>query len=272
MAEVGVDDLRTAYAEAGEGPALVLLHGGLDDSRSWRLQIDALADRYRVLAWDAPGCGRSDDPPATWRMADFADHAARWLEAAGVERAHVVGLSWGSTVALELYRRHRHLPASLVLASGYAGWAGSLSAEEVAARIEGALAALDLPPAAVAEAWRQTLAAGAVGIAGALVEMWTDNAGRRPPHGYEAAVRSMAEADLRPALGDIAVPTLVVHGDLDERAPLPVAQALQAAIPTAELEVIAGAGHLCNVDAPEAFNRIVRAFLARVTSHAGDTG
>jgi len=100
-------------------------------------------------------------------------------------------------------------------------------------------------------------------MAGELVTMWRENAGRRRPAGYEAAVRSMAEADLRPMLDRIAVPTLVIRGELDDRAPLPVTQALHAAIPGAELAVIAGAGHLCNVEAPEAFNRHVGAFLGR---------
>lgn len=272
MAEVVVDGLRTAYAEAGDGPALVLLHGGLDDSRSWRLQLEGLARRFRVLAWDAPGCGRSDDPPATWRMADFADHAAGWIQAIGVDRAHVLGLSWGSTIALELYRRHPSVPASLVLASAYAGWAGSLPPEEVTARLDGALAGADLPPEDVAEVWRATLGAGAAGMAGELVRMWAENAGQHHPAGYEAAVRAMAEADLRPVLGEIAVPTLVVHGDLDPRAPAVVARALYAAIPGAELAVIAGAGHMCNVEAADAFNDVVNAFLARVTSRPGYTG
>jgi pimeloyl-ACP methyl ester carboxylesterase len=261
MAEVVVDGLRIAYAEAGEGPALVLLHGGMDDSRSWRLQLEGLSRRFRVLAWDAPGCGRSDDPPSTWRMAEFADCAAGWLHAIGVDRGHVLGLSWGSTIALELYRRHRALPASLVLASAYAGWAGSLPPEETHARLGGALAGADRPPEEVAEAWRATLAPGAGAVADELTAMWAENSGRRHPAGYEAAVRSMAEADLRPVLAEVRVPTVIVHGELDERAPLHVAKALQDAIPRAELVVIPGAGHLCNVEAPEVFNGHVGAFL-----------
>ena len=261
MAEVVVDGLRIAYAEAGDGPALVLLHGGMDDSRSWRLQLEGLAREFRVLAWDAPGSGRSDDPPATWRLAEFADCAAGWLNAIGVERSHVLGLSWGSAIALELHRRHPALPASLVLASAYAGWAGSLPPEETAARMRGALAGAALAPEEVAEAWRASLAPGADPVAAELTAMWKENAGSRHPAGYEAAVRSMAEADLRPVLPEIDVPTLVVHGELDGRAPLPVARGLRDAIPRAQLVVIAGAGHLCNVEAPEVFNGHVRAFL-----------
>ena len=275
MAEVMVDGLRIAYAEAGDGPALVLLHGGMDDSRSWRLQLEGLAGEFRVLAWDAPGCGRSDDPPSTWRMAEFADCAAGWLDAIGVERCHLLGLSWGSTMALELYRRRRALPASLVLASAYAGWAGSLPPDEAATRLHGALAGAGLAPEEVADAWRASLAPGAAAVAEELVEMWRENAGARHPAGYEAAVRSMADADLRAVLPDVAVPTLVLHGELDARSPLPVARALQHAIPAAELLVIPGVGHLCHVEAPDVFNAHVRSFLTgsrRVTFPARGDG
>ena len=131
-----VGDLRIAYARAGEGPPLVLLHGGWSDSRTWRRQLEDLSGDFTVWAWDAPGCGGSTDPPSGWRMADYADCLAGWLEAVGIERPHVLGLSWGGTLALELYRRHPSVPASLVLAGAYAGWAGSLPAEVVTARIE----------------------------------------------------------------------------------------------------------------------------------------
>ena len=145
MRELQFGDLRIAYTRAGDGPPLVLLHGGMEDGRSWRRQVDGLADEFTVLAWDAPGCGRSSDVPESWRMPEYADALAAWLRAAGIERPHVLGLSWGSSLALELYRRHPQVPASLILASAYAGWAGSLSSEETAARLEGVLAAADLP-------------------------------------------------------------------------------------------------------------------------------
>ena len=99
MKHVQVSDVRIAYRRAGAGPALVLLHGGMEDSRVWARQLDGLADELTVLAWDAPGCGRSADIPETWRLADFSDALAAWLRAIGVERAHVCGLSWGSAVS-----------------------------------------------------------------------------------------------------------------------------------------------------------------------------
>ena len=91
--------------------------------------------------------------------------------------------------------------------------------------------------------------------------MWADNAGARHPAGYRAAVRSMAEAELRPVLPRITVPTLLIHGELDQRAPLAVARELHASIPEASLVVIPGAGHLCHLEAPDRFDAHVRTFV-----------
>ena len=259
MRELRLGDLRIAYRQAGDGPPLVLLHGGMEDSRSWRWQMDALADEFTVLAWDAPGCGRSSDVPESWRMPDYADAVAAWLDAIGIERPHVLGLSWGSSVALEFYRRHAQVPASLILASAYAGWAGSLSAEETAARLEGVLAAADMPIEEVLEAFPGVLSSGApAGLRQELMGIWADNTGSQKPGGYRAMAHSMAEADLREVLPRIGVPTLLLYGELDERSPLSVADELHERIPSSRLVVIEGVGHLANVEAPDVFNMHVR--------------
>ncbi|MBN1320020.1 MAG: alpha/beta hydrolase [Thermoleophilia bacterium] len=262
---VQLGGLRIAYTQAGQGPPLVLLHGGMDDGRSWRRQLDGLSGEFTVLAWDAPGCGRSSDVPDSWRMPHFAEALAGWLEAIGIERPHVLGLSWGSSVALEFYQRHPSVPASLTLASAYAGWAGSLPPDEVAARLESVLAAADSP--------RETLLQGLPGLLGPampkesvheLLDIWMDSAGSRHPGGYRAIAHSMAEADLRGVLPQIRVPTLLLYGELDQRAPLCVARDLHDSIPGAELVVIPGAGHLSNIETPEEFNAQVRRFIHSV--------
>jgi pimeloyl-ACP methyl ester carboxylesterase len=262
MNEIRLGDLRLAYAEAGEGPPLVLLHGGLVDSRSWRWQLEGLAGDFRVLAWDAPGFGRSSDVPESWRMEDFADAAAVWIRALGVERPHLLGLSWGSSIALEVYRRHPDLPASLILASAYAGWAGSLPPDQVAARLEGALAAAGLPPREMVERWSGVFSAAATSaVREELMAIWADNAGGRNPGGYRASVRSMADADLRNVLPRIRIPTLLLYGELDDRSPLPVARELHAGIPGSELVVLPGVGHMTSAEAPDAFDAEVRRFI-----------
>lgn len=267
MEEFRLGDLRIAYVRAGEGPPVVLLHGGIEDSRAWRLQVDALANEFTVLAWDAPGCGRSSDVPESWRMPDYADALASWLQGIGIQRPHVLGLSWGSSLALELYRRHPHIPASLILASAYAGWAGSLSAGETAARLQGILAMADVPIDELLQAWPGMFASRASPeLRTELTAVWADNSGRRKPGGYRAMAHSMAEADLRDVLPRIQVPTLLLYGELDERSPPTVAHDLHARIPSSRLVVIEGAGHLANVEAPAEFNRHVRQFLHSIVS------
>ena len=135
----------------------MLLHGGLSDSRMWRRQLNELCDEFTVVAWDAPGCGRSADSPETFRLPDYADCLASFIEEIGLTRPHVLGLSFGGGLALELYHRHPAIPRTLVLASAYAGWAGSLPPEVVEERLRQGLRQSELPPEEVVRAWTPIL-------------------------------------------------------------------------------------------------------------------
>ena len=160
---VEVDGLRIAFERAGDGPPLVLLHGYVGDSRAtWQHQLDALSDEFTVVAWDAPGAGQSSDPPESFSLGDFADRLAGFVAALGLERPHVAGLSLGGGLALELYRRHPAVPRTLVLASAYAGWAGSLAPEETERRLRQVLDLADRPPEEFVAAVRPTMFAAGV--------------------------------------------------------------------------------------------------------------
>ena len=135
MEVVQANGLEIAYERAGAGAPLVFAHGAAGDARLWRPQLAALADEFTVVAWDEPGAGRSGDVPAAFRLADYADCLAGLVAALDLGPASVAGLSWGGTLALELYRRHPGHVAALILADTYAGWKGSLSEEELRARI-----------------------------------------------------------------------------------------------------------------------------------------
>lgn len=110
MDGVNVCGLHIAFERKGEGPPLVLLHGALSDSRMWRRQLDELSAEFTVVAWDAPGCGRSTDPPETFILPDFADCLAAFIEEIDLVKPHVFGLSFGAGLALELYRRYSNVP------------------------------------------------------------------------------------------------------------------------------------------------------------------
>jgi pimeloyl-ACP methyl ester carboxylesterase len=259
MEHVDVNGLRIAYRRRGEGPPLVLLHGGVCDSRVWRVQLDDLSDAFTVVAWDAPGCGGSSDPPETFRLPEYADCLAGLVDALGLERPHVLGHSWGAGPALELCRRQPTVPATLVLVGGYAGWAGSLSADEVARRLAFALDVADRLPGG----WEPRSMPGLFSAAmpdervDELVTIMRDIR----PAGTRAMAHAFAEADLRDVLGQVDVPTLLLHGEIDERAPLDVAEALHHAIPGATLTVMPGLGHESYIESPETVNGEVRRFL-----------
>ena len=107
MEMVGVDGLHVAYERVGSGPALVLLHGYVADGpTTWRQQLDELSDEFTVVAWDAPGAGRSTDPPERFGLDGYADCLAGFLERLGLDAACVCGLSFGGALALAFQRRH----------------------------------------------------------------------------------------------------------------------------------------------------------------------
>jgi pimeloyl-ACP methyl ester carboxylesterase len=259
MHSIEVKGLRIAYERAGSGPPLILLPGALDDSRMWTRQLTGLCDEFTVVAWDAPGCGRSSDPPASFRMPEFADCLAAFINELDLGQPHLLGLSFGAGLALALYDRHPHIPRTLVLASAYAGWAGSLSAEECEHRLQQVLRECDLPPKQTIAGWIPALLTDS-----APAELVAEVAALMSdfhPAGCRTMARAFAGADLRYVLPRIDVPTLLLYGDADVRAPLAIAKALHASIPASKLVVIPGAGHLSNVEAPERFNAEVREFL-----------
>ena len=177
MERVEACGLEIAYERAGSGPPLVLLHGFVGDGRStWSAQLDDLSADFTVVAWDAPGAGRSARPPDSFRIADYAGCLAEFLRVLGLDRPHVVGLSFGGIVALELFRRRSAVPRTLVLAGAYAGWAGSLPADVVDDRLRTSLVLADLAPDEFASAM--------------LSSMFSASAPADAVAGFAAAVRA----------------------------------------------------------------------------------
>src|SRR5688572_15380877 len=256
-----MEGLTVGYRRSGRGAALVLLHGFLCDSRCWLPQLAGLSDSFTVIAWDAPGAGVSSDPAGPFTTTAYARCLADLLDAIGVGRAHIVGLSWGGILAQEFYRQYRERVRSLVLADTYAGWRGSLPEAAWKQRLATCLTDSTGPPAALVTKF----------VPGAL----SDNAPPEVREQFAAIVRefhpvgfrlmslSSAEMDTRDLLPTIRAPTLLLWGQDDRRSPLHIANQLHTAIPDAELAIIPRAGHLSNMEEPETFNLHVRRFCAK---------
>ena len=257
MEVVCAGGLEIAYERVGDGPPLVLVHGAADDGRVWQPQLADLADEFTVVAWDEPGSGRSSNVPAEFGLADFANCLAELIEALAVGPAHLAGLSWGGTVVLELYRRHPELVATLILADTYAGWKGSLPEDEVHERVAGVRRMLAAPAERFDPAVPGLFAAGPPAEFASLLE---EIAGTVRPESLRRQAFAMAATDQRDLLPRIAVPTLLIWGELDARSPLSVARQFEQAIPQSALVVIPGAGHLSNLEQPQRFNEVLRAF------------
>jgi pimeloyl-ACP methyl ester carboxylesterase len=218
-----------------------------------------LSDTYRVLAWDAPGAGQSSDPAEGASLDDWADWLAEFVRSLDLAPVHIAGLSWGGGLALAFTQRHPSLVRSLVLMSAYAGWGGSLSEDEVRRRLELSVANSQRPPEEWVPGMLQTLLppGSEEGLADELTTMLTES----HPAATRVALTAFAGADLRPGLGEIEVPTLMIYGDLDVRAPREVWEPIHAAIPHSTLVLIPETGHMVDMQAPDRCNAEIRAFL-----------
>ena len=259
MDVVEVGGLRIAYERVGAGPAVVLLHGYVADGRTtWRWQLDGLSDEFTVVAWDAPGTG--DRPihqkgsvqpamPTAWR--NSSTHSGSITPASWACRS-AASSRWRCMTGIPPSRRRWFwrppTPAGPV----------PCPPDVAEARLQQALVLADLSPTEFVDTLLPTMFAPAT--APDTVAAFRASMLEFHPVGFRAMARAAAE-NLRHVLPRVAVPTLLVYGEKDVRAGLSVARDLEAAISGARLVVLPGAGHLCNMEAPDEFNDAVRRFL-----------
>lgn len=244
------------YEVEGTGEPVVLIHAFSVDRRMWDPQVAALRGRFRVIRYDLRGHGRSAAPEAPYT--GFGDLLAV-LDALDVRRAALVGLSAGAVVATDFALTHPDRVTRLVLAApGLGGyrvpplpWAGPVFAAAAAGDAAGA-----------AKLWAGTPIMALrrnTGAAKAVTEMVTGNARL---WGLARTERPLDPPALG-RLGDIRAPALILVGEQDLPHIREIAGLLAAGISTATLVTIPGAGHIVNLDAPDAFNDAVAAFLGR---------
>jgi 3-oxoadipate enol-lactonase len=273
---VALNDVRLHYVEAGSSFPVVLVHGLACGWRMWRSQIRALAPRYRVIAYDQRGHGLSSAPedPAAYSEEILADDLAGLIRGLGLERAAIVGLSMGGSVALMLAERHPALVAALVLAGTGSGsddldtWHRRTEEWSEAARLRGSRAfATRMLVSPSVEAYLRTGRNRARRHMRLLIE-------QHPGHGLANITRHVLGRrrsiyTRRPALQRLKVPALVICGSRDAGCRKPSAF-LADTIPDAEMVWLREVGHMTCLEAPKLFNATLLRFLER--SVAAETG
>ena len=262
--EVFINEIRLHYVQAGQGVPLLMVHGYPLDHTLWQPQFDGLSDIAQVIAPDLRGFGQSDAPEGAYTMDTHADDLAALLDVLKIERAVVCGLSMGGYIALAFWRKYASRVRALILVDTRAGADAPAARQarlDTAERVkqEGtAFVVEDMLPRLLAEVTRQSQP-DVVEFARAMML-------RQSPAGVVGALLGMAERpDSTPMLPTISVPTLAVFGDQDVITPAGTeGRSLAAAIPGAKLVVTPNAGHLSNLEQPEAFNATVHEFLARM--------
>ncbi|MDQ6644704.1 MAG: alpha/beta hydrolase [Chloroflexota bacterium] len=268
ISTTGFFDVQAAslyYEFAGEGYPLLLLHAGIADSRMWDDQIPIFAPHFRTMRYDLRGFGQS-----RWESGTFATYEdpVALFHTLGVQKAHVLGISYGGKVALDFTLTHPELVASLILVAPSVG--GEQPSEQVRRFFQEEDALVEKGDLQAATELN--------------LRLWVDGPQRTPDQvnltvrqrvyemQYHAFTIPMPEGaneqELEPPaiarLSEIHVPTLIIVGDLDLPDKLELTEQLASTILGARLEIIAGAAHMVSMEKPQEFNRIVLDFLSEL--------
>jgi pimeloyl-ACP methyl ester carboxylesterase len=261
---VRVEGRAVRYLEAGSGRPLVLVHAFPFSAEMWRFQLEHAPGGWRFIAPDLQGFGgterRSGDGPT---MDDFAADVEGLLDALGIDRAAIGGLSMGGYITFALFRRAPERFAAMVLADTRApadtpeGRQGR-AALATLVREKGATGAADqLLPKLLGETTRRSRPE-VVARARAIIEACA------PDAIVDAIQALLGRPDSTPDLARIGCPTLIIVGDEDVITPLKDSESMHGAIAGSQLVVLPGTGHLSNLEVPEVFSNALGGFLARL--------
>ena len=261
LAPMKTSNGRFSYEAAGDAalPALVFLHGIGGAARAWRGQLDFFKDRYRSFAWDMPGYGGSASLP-TVSIAALASALRDFLQQVGAIKPIIVGHSIGGMIVQQLLAKSPHIASAVVLAQTSPAF-GKPDGDWQKAFIDARLGPLDRG---------ETLASLAPSLVKELVGDDPDPGGMTlardcmasvPEASYRVTMLALMGFDLRNALKNIAVPTLVLSGSKDNNAPAPMMAKMASYIPSAKYVELEGVGHLANLERPIAFNAALEHFL-----------
>jgi 3-oxoadipate enol-lactonase len=251
---------RIYWDEQGKGEPLLLIMGLAYTSHMWFRIRPALTEHYRTVAFDNRGVGRSDMPAGPYPLALMASDARAVLDAAGVERAHLFGVSMGGMIAQEFALNYPNRVRSLILGCTAAGGPTVVRAEPEVTQL--LLARDKMSPEEAAQAAVPFIYDEAT----SRERIADDLAIRRPwfvqPEAYLAQLQGILAWESYSRLSSIGVPTLVIHGESDRLVPPGNGRLIAARIPGAKLVIIPHASHLFLTDQTELTLTAIAAFLA----------
>jgi pimeloyl-ACP methyl ester carboxylesterase len=240
-------------------PVVLLLHGLGVNSDSWQLQIPALTKAgFRILAPDLRGFGRSSYPGGSCNPVVMAEDMATFMNSLAISSSHIIGISMGGTVALQLALMQPTIVESLILTNTFAKlrprkfyiWifyaVRLLLVHLIGINKQADFVARRLFPEPKQEQLR---------------EIFKSQVKQANPHGYRSTMRSYVRYDLSDQINSIDVPALVITGERDSIVSPEVQIEMAEKIPKAEHVFISDAGHAVSVEQPEEYNRIVLKFL-----------
>lgn len=261
MAFARINDVVLHYRMQGRtgAPVLALVNSLGTDARIWDDVIALLGARYRVISYDKRGHGLSTAPEGDYKLDDHVDDLAGLLDHLGVDRLALAGVSVGGLIGQRFALRYPERLTALVLCDtapkvgDAAMWNGRIDA----VRRNGMASIADAVMLRwFTEAFRRDHADELAG--------WQTMFERMPVPGYAGTCAALRDADLRDAIGAIAVPTLVAVGDQDLSTPVELVRDLASQIPGARFEVISGAGHIPSIEQPQVLAALMTRFLSEV--------
>ena len=261
---------RLSYRDVGVGPVIVCLHGIGSASASWLGQLESLADEYRVLAWDAPGYGESDELAAECPSAgDYAEVLSNWLDVLCVSEFHLVSHSLGALMSLAFGQLDRRRVKSLVYLDATLGY-GALSEEERVSRVNQRIAMFEeLGPEGMAEKRGAALLSKAPSDESLALVKWSMSRLRRT--GYIQAIRMLATTDGLSLLTDGGQPVLVACGKEDRVTPESLSRLLASQFANSEYEAIDHAGHVSHIERPDKVNSLISNHVQTVEARQEST-
>lgn len=251
--------IATARAAGSQGDAVLFVHGVGSTAAIWDYQLESLSAGYRCFAVELRGNGVPKPEPAPQQITreGFVDDVLAIADAAGARRFHFVGCSLGGVVGFELWKRAPERVRSLTFVGSFAWYPDA--GHYVANVIEAVTAAGTMERFAHERARKLGMPPGK------RTDETIAQMACKTLDSYIASTRATWTGEYRDILPGITVPALVICGEKDAVAPPKFSEEIARGIPGAELHVIENAGHVTNADAPDVFNELLGAFLAKST-------